>query len=115
MSTLPESPSSIHEVADSDSPSVASHKRKHGSSEESTTFSKREHDSSEPSSEKEDLDDETHESNHDSRDYTDRRSIRQLQDLLEEITASPESRERNANIKELEEFTKALDSYDYAR
>ncbi|KAH0341174.1 hypothetical protein KCU81_g6426, partial [Aureobasidium melanogenum] len=88
MSTFPESPSSIHEVANSDSPSVASHKRKREPSEKSTTSRN--------------LEESTN-------------SIGHLEDLLEEMKASPESNERAASIKDLEDFTKALDSYDYER
>ncbi|KEQ65735.1 uncharacterized protein M437DRAFT_63285 [Aureobasidium melanogenum CBS 110374] len=122
MSTFPASPSFVREVADSDSPSAASYKRKRGSSEESTTSNKRKRNSSDESDseefsseneEEEDLDDGTPENSHDSRDYTDRRSICHLKDLLEETKTLPESDERSANIKDLEELTKALDSYDF--
>ncbi|KAG9957290.1 hypothetical protein KCU61_g9204, partial [Aureobasidium melanogenum] len=111
------SPSPPHEMAKSESPSTTSHKRKRGSSEEST-ISHNKHDSSEeshseePSSEEEDLDDNSDEIHQGSRDYTSRRSICQLKDLLEELKTLPESSERDTSIKELEDFTKALDSYD---
>ncbi|KAG9588415.1 hypothetical protein KCU77_g8730, partial [Aureobasidium melanogenum] len=76
-------------MVNSESPSTTSHKRKRDSSEEP--------DSKEPSSKEEDLDDETDQSHQESTDYTNRRSICQLQDLLEEMKALPESNERSAN------------------
>lgn len=105
MSTFPASPSSIHEIANSDSPSAASHKRKRGFSDSDESGWE------DRSSEEPDLDDEVDEDDEESRHYTSRKSIGQLEDLLEEMRALPESNARNASIKDLEEFTKALDSY----
>ncbi|KAG9674690.1 hypothetical protein KCU99_g9594, partial [Aureobasidium melanogenum] len=107
MSTFPASPSSIPEIANSDSPSAASHKRKRGFSDSDESGSE------DRSSEEPDLDYKLDEDDEESRHYTSRKSIGQLEDLLEEMRALPESSQRDESIKDLEEFTKALDSYDF--
>lgn len=101
MSMSPALSSLLHEAVDPESLSTTSHKCKHDSSDESGS---EDHSS-----------DTVDEGDRPSKDYTSRRSICQLQDLLEEMKTLPESSERSANIKNLGKLIKAVDSYDWER